>query len=180
MKNYTAPKAGFTLIELLISVSILTILVGITIPSFSTFATGQSLLQAQAQVKSGIRDVQNKAISGVEAEAISKDGPGSYWFFRSVDGQNYFQLGRSSVASLAYCQNPALMTVTEVSPPLNGGAKFVGSGKGEASCIFYRMFSAEESDFNLKNRRVQLTLGGVCKSIQVNSSGLVKGHTTCL
>lgn len=61
-------KKGFTLIELLVVISIMAIISGITIPTFSNYTKNQTLVQAQEIFKSELRSVQNKALVGTGSD----------------------------------------------------------------------------------------------------------------
>ena len=55
---------GFTLIELLIVVTIMAVLTGALIPSFSKYIDNQNVRQALEQVKDDLRNTQNNALTG--------------------------------------------------------------------------------------------------------------------
>lgn len=71
---------GFTLIELLITVVIIALLTGLTIPYFQDFSKRQELQRGVEQVRTDLRTVQNRAVSGVD---------------RKVDTTEYFWWGIS-------------------------------------------------------------------------------------
>ena len=58
---------GFTLVELLIAISIVVVLSGVLIPGFSRYSNTQNLRQSQEQLKSDVRSIQNRALSGMSA-----------------------------------------------------------------------------------------------------------------
>ncbi len=62
--NLPKYSKGFTLIELLVVISIISIIGGGIIPSFSKYIKDQNLKQAQEQLKSDLRTIQNKALTG--------------------------------------------------------------------------------------------------------------------
>lgn len=72
---------GFTLIELLVVMSIIAILGGGIIPSFSRYLKDQNLKQAQEQLKSDLRTVQNRALTGALSDATvgTPEAPVLYW-----------------------------------------------------------------------------------------------------
>lgn len=65
MRTPAQSTRGFTLIELIVVVSIITILSGAMLPGFTKYIANQNKRQAQEQVKSDLRTVQNKALAGV-------------------------------------------------------------------------------------------------------------------
>jgi type II secretory pathway pseudopilin PulG len=81
---------SFTLIELLMAVSIMVIIAGVTIPSFTGYMKGQTLRNAQEQFKSDLRSVQNLALTGSKYEtsvtfgggAGPVTGPARYWLMK--------------------------------------------------------------------------------------------------
>lgn len=64
-RTYTASEnhSGFTLIELLISVSIIAIIIGIGLSSYSNYDKRQRVRQAALTVKNNLRFIQTKALS---------------------------------------------------------------------------------------------------------------------
>ncbi|MFH1565772.1 MAG: prepilin-type N-terminal cleavage/methylation domain-containing protein [bacterium] len=107
-------KKGFTLVELLISVSVIIILTAIALPIFTTTGSNQILVQNSENIKSDIRLVQAKALSGIVS------GNNGYWGIRFIcDGTgkstNYL-LGQPGDSN-----NP-------LSDILNGSAKFLVGG----------------------------------------------------
>lgn len=64
MPHKTALENGFTLVELLLVITIMIIMAGSMIPSFSGYLRNQNLKQTQEKVKSDLRSVQNKALTG--------------------------------------------------------------------------------------------------------------------
>jgi len=80
--NLPNHSKGFTLIELLVVMSIIAILGGGIIPSFSRYLKDQNLKQAQEQLKSDLRTIQNKALTGASSnEEIPEDSGNRarYW-----------------------------------------------------------------------------------------------------
>lgn len=82
--NMDLPKfsKGFTLIELLVVISIISIIGGGIIPSFSKYIKDQNLKQAQEQLKSDLRTIQNKALTGASSNEEIPEGSGNrvrYW-----------------------------------------------------------------------------------------------------
>lgn len=76
--NLPKYSKGFTLLELLVSVSIIGIIAGGIIPSFSSYIKNQNLQQAQEQFKSELRTIQNKALTGALSDNQIPPGSGNY------------------------------------------------------------------------------------------------------
>lgn len=84
--NLPKYSRGFTIIELLISMSIIAIIAGGIIPTFSSYIRNQNLKQAQEQLKSDLRTVQNRALTGsLSNQTVSSDDDYiQYWGVRFV------------------------------------------------------------------------------------------------
>jgi prepilin-type N-terminal cleavage/methylation domain-containing protein len=99
---------GFTLIELLVVVSIIAIIGGGIIPSFSQYLNDQNLKQAQEQLKSDLRTIQNKALTGASSNEEIPEASGNrakYWgvYFRSgSETVDYFISKSTSPCPPAY------------------------------------------------------------------------------
>ena len=80
--NLPKNSRGFTIIELLVTMSIITIIAGGIIPTFSSYIKNQNLKQAQEQLKSDLRTVQNRALTGALSNEDIPNGSGNlvkYW-----------------------------------------------------------------------------------------------------
>lgn len=80
--NLPKYSKGFTLIELLVVISIISIIGGGIIPSFSKYIKDQNLKQAQEQLKSDLRTIQNKALTGAMSNVEIPANSGNrvkYW-----------------------------------------------------------------------------------------------------
>ena len=163
-------NTGFTLIELLISVSILVIITAASIPNFSSFIDNQNLKQAQEQVKNGVRDAQNRAISGIDSSGTYK-----YWVIRFDNASETYLIGKTVDTSSC-----TLETTDFVSNALQGKALF--NVAPTPACIFYKMLSGEETtDINLvEGNKVIIKYKNSCKAVEVNHGGMIKGvDATC-
>jgi prepilin-type N-terminal cleavage/methylation domain-containing protein len=80
--NLPKYSRGFTIIELLVSMSIITIIAGGIIPTFTSYIRNQNLIQAQEQLLSDLRTVQNRALTGALSNERLPDSSGElvrYW-----------------------------------------------------------------------------------------------------
>jgi prepilin-type N-terminal cleavage/methylation domain-containing protein len=147
---------AFTLIELLMVVSILTIVAGITIPSFTGYMKNQTLKNAQDQFKSDLRSVQNLALTGSKYDTSvtynSITSPAKYWVLKwNNAGSTYtsyliYDFIAKGSSYTAICASLSGSSVTQTSYNLPSGVTFLKS-KLLASesvctneCIFFNMF----------------------------------------
>ncbi len=72
-------KSAFTLIELLITVSLITIATAAIVPAFTGFLQGQNLPAAKIQLKSDLRNVVNKALTGSYSDQYLGPKQVKYW-----------------------------------------------------------------------------------------------------
>lgn len=87
--NLPEYSKGFTLIELLVVMSVVAIIGGGIIPSFSKYTKDQNLKQAQEQLKSDLRTVQNRALTGAMSNVEKPAGTRiRYWGVRLVSGSS--------------------------------------------------------------------------------------------
>ncbi len=72
-------NSGFTLIELLIVFSLMAILMAVGITSYRNFSQRQILVQAAKELKSNLRLIQQKAITGEKENSATSCRGGSAW-----------------------------------------------------------------------------------------------------
>lgn len=77
---------GFTLMELLIVVTIIAIITTAMVPSFAGYIKNQGLKQATEQLKSDLRTVQNKALTGASSDLLIGGNAAKYWGVRFSSG----------------------------------------------------------------------------------------------
>ncbi len=71
-------QSGFTLIELLVVIAIMGILTGGAIVAYNNFSEAQTVKRAALQVKTDLRESQNRAVSGLKHEDCRVDDWDSY------------------------------------------------------------------------------------------------------
>ncbi|MBW6441751.1 type II secretion system GspH family protein [Patescibacteria group bacterium] len=77
--NLPKYSKGFTLVELLVTMSIIAIITGGIVPSFTGYIKNQNLKQAQEQFKSDLRTIQNRALTGAFSDRQLSGSYVSYW-----------------------------------------------------------------------------------------------------
>lgn len=70
---FKSSSRGFTLIELLVVIAIIGLLTGGAIAAYNNFNRGQVVKRAALELKSDLRESQNRAISGVKHEDCRED-----------------------------------------------------------------------------------------------------------
>ncbi|KKS31803.1 hypothetical protein A2380_01810 [candidate division WWE3 bacterium RIFOXYB1_FULL_43_24] len=170
---------GFTLVELMIVVSILAIVSGIVIPSFSSYTRNQTLKQAQENLKSDLRSLQNRALTGTGSDSILNGVPARYWAvsYSSTTGYNtaYSFYLTSSGTCLTTDPGTSLQQTTEL--PVN-----VSISSSGVHCL---LFSMEDGSVlerigavmtPIPNTTIRLfhTSSTVSKDIFINRAGLIK------
>lgn len=118
-------SAGFTLIELIVVVVIIITLTGLGIAGYNSFNQRQTLRQAAEEVKSNLRDAQNRALSGEKDCTICRgadltcgtnDDPVlNYWLF-SITGATTYTISGSCGALAFGSKSFTLATGLSFSP----------------------------------------------------------------
>ncbi|HNU76238.1 MAG TPA: prepilin-type N-terminal cleavage/methylation domain-containing protein [bacterium] len=172
--NLPNHSKGFTLIELLVVMSIIAILGGGIIPSFSRYLKDQNLKQAQEQLKSDLRTIQNKALTGASSNEEINGGRVRYWGV-------YLHSGSETVDYL-------ISTNTTCPPTYDPTSGFTSSWKGsfkipnkvvyrgDSMCLFFDIkngdiiSSGDSSPINIDYASQNETVG---KDVTFNSAGLI-------
>lgn len=158
-------QAGFTLIELLISITIITIITAGIIPAFSNYIRNQNLKQAQEQLKSDLRTVQNKALTGALSDQTVGGNLMKYWVIKFVNNTNtYYYFIASSNSS---CPD---------TPPNNQGTGYFTSSikvQSSGGCLFFAI-----SDGGISGLASPIVVGYSTtpseeRSVKFNSTGLI-------
>jgi prepilin-type N-terminal cleavage/methylation domain-containing protein len=200
-------KAGFTLIEILMVISIIMLMTGALLPSFTNYLERQTLIQGVELFKSDIRTIQNKAMAGSAAD-VEVVVSGSvyetpdYWViqFRDGDPSNYYGLISFEVSSEVCNEDSPNPPSTD--PPTKKAKIFdtlklppnfshtINNGPGN-SCIFISMrngdihtinFSGQDdtyTDISEDTACITLSSSEINTDVQVtvNPFGLVESAT---
>ncbi len=164
LKTVQITAKGFTMVELLVVVSIIAIMTGALIPSFSAYTRNQELRQAQEQIVNDLYNVQNNAMSGKKGNNSSSVV--THWGLKFVaNSSDYVYLTRATSQTLAEsCTNP----VEE--RKANLGDDIVSHGTG---CVFFSLGNGDATgttEFFVKRG----SAGADCYQVTVNSAGLIK------
>lgn len=102
-------QAGYTMIELIVVIAIMAILLTLAIPAFQQFNAPQEFKTASQLIKSDLRTLQNKAVSGV---TVNRGGQNIrvYWTVRILNNANTYEIAAcekstTNVDSYAECTN---------------------------------------------------------------------------
>lgn len=87
MKKNSYFSSGFTLIELIIVIAIVVMATGLGLAGYNRFNQKQILTQAALEVRSNLRDAQNRAFTG-EKDATCT-APLDYWVFKVLSTSSY-------------------------------------------------------------------------------------------
>lgn len=180
---YKRHSLGFTLIELLMVVSVITIITGMAIPSFSAYLKNQNLKSAQEQFKNDLRSAQNKSLTGsLSDQTVSYgiySGKVKYWvvkwFSNTYRVYAMFDFLDPSVVVWNYgtaCNNLADASggFSNASFSLPSGVTFSTS----TGCLFFKMSdgSIHDSGGNTSGI-INLIQGSTTSRISWNYAGMI-------
>jgi len=110
-------SCAFTLIELLLVISIITIVTGASIPTFSNYLKNQIIKNAVDQFRNDLRTIQNKSLTGSMSDSLVYGGPlvspgGSvkYWAIKWWNGTGRYRY----YAIYDYKKNPPAVTASDM------------------------------------------------------------------
>ncbi len=176
LKTARLTANGFTMVELLVVVSIIAIMTGALIPSFSAYTKNQELRQGQEQIINDLYNIQNNAMTGKKGNNPS--AVTSHWGLKLFAGSSqYVTLTKGTSQTFAsVCTTPGPNTERTYS---------LGEGiiSPSNTCVF---FSLGNGDATLAGDTtavfVKRDTGTGCFKVDVNSAGLIKriaGVQTC-
>lgn len=175
-KDFSTVK-GFTLIELLIVITIIISVTVAIVPSFAGYIRNQGVKQAAEQVKSDLRNIQNKAVTGALSDQAINNNPVAYWAVRFSNAARY-EYFVSDVATNC----PASFSAGQLQgyADLTVGIDVKSSGN---KCIFFSMANGSITAINFSANNLIIgyagsTKTGDCRRIQFNNSGLIYSGTS--
>lgn len=164
--KFLSEAKGFTLVELLAVVAIIGLLTGIGIPAFNAFNRRQTLTQATKNLKTDLRAVQNRAVSGVE---------GKRWGIHLTDESNQYEIFSTDDSS-AYSSGKAKDLPSDVRV---SNLQVGGVSRTPANVIFDRLtgevgvYSDDGSQKFGSDITITLTLSGTNRYVRVDAGGKI-------
>jgi prepilin-type N-terminal cleavage/methylation domain-containing protein len=172
----TTSSAGFTLIELMIVVVIIGIISAGMIPAFSTYIRSQNLKQAQEQLKSDMRTIQNKALNGTLSDVPIGTGNINFWGIKFVNGQSTYDYFVSSTSGVAACPSSYAAGVLQGHGSFSSGLTTQGIQSPNTQCVFFDMTNGDISSSLISSGTGTASVGYSAtevKRVFFNSSGLI-------
>jgi len=187
----TARKNGFTLVELLLVITIMMVMAGAMIPSFSGYLRNQNLKQTQERLKSDLRTAQNKALTGALYDRTVNVGgvqrQVTHWGVRFNNNSRRYDF------FIAYGTNAAQLT-TECNNNYNAADRFQNFEelpedmvfKSTSRCLFFSFLNGGTSTAVAGSPVIfgysASNAAGNCRRMEFNTSGLIfnTNVNTCL
>ena len=165
--NLPKYSKGFTLLELLISVSIIGILAAGIIPSFNSYIKNQNIRQAQEQIKSDLRSIQNRALTGSSSTKLIGGSTVKYWVARFATNSGQYKYYTSVNQDCSTISDPSPVTAT-----IPNGIVFSGNSD---KCLFFSFENGDISNVGESNLYVVISYpdGSVSKKVHFNQAGLI-------
>ena len=169
LKTALNPRSGFTMVELLIVVSIIAILTGALIPSFSGYTKNQALRQAQEQLVNDLFTAQNNALAGrkntITPVAVTHWG---LRFNTTTPSRDYeFVTTQDAIFTANTCAN----AVSERRVSLSESMEVADNS---AQCIFFSLRNGNSSATTTQWVRVRRAGTTPCYEISITDVGLIK------
>jgi prepilin-type N-terminal cleavage/methylation domain-containing protein len=170
-------QMGFTLVELLIVVSIIVVMSGVLIPGFTNYYDTQTLRQGQEQIKSDLRNIQMRALTGIDATAVL-----THWAVKFEPNESFYGYFLTDTPTAATCNST---TPTETSKKMAGGVMVRGS---DSICVFFSFDNGDviysrgaATDVTCDDGLTECIIpvgyegpGGTCEWVGLNEVGLIK------
>lgn len=169
MKSATAQ--GFTLVELLVVVTIIIIMSASILPAFSGYVTAQDLKRGQELLKSDLRSLQNKALTGASSDELVNSNKVAYWGVRFSRNTNNYDFFISDVNNTCPSSIPAAQL--KGSGQLGENIVFRATTNGY-KCLYFGMGVGGISQFGgLSSPLYVGYLAGPCRNVRYNAQGLI-------
>jgi prepilin-type N-terminal cleavage/methylation domain-containing protein len=161
----SARNFGFTLFELLIVVGIITLLSAFALPGLGNYLKKQNLSQSLDQLKSDLRNAQNKALTGNRSAETNV----AFWAVQANSGDDF-------VTFRTYSSNGSFTGDRGESESLVGNTN-IRTG----DIILFEMFTGNAYNLNVNDScnangsdcRIQIESDGTCSEIRVNTAGAI-------
>lgn len=178
---------AFTLVELMLAVAIMAALTGFLLPTFNNYTKNQNLKQAQEQLRSDLRNVQNKALNGAHSTTTITFGGTvydiKYWGVRISNNaslgryQLHYFISADTLASTC-ADSYAASPVRSISQGYYDFAeKIIPTSRLSNPCLFFSIRDGSVTAVNflsLVEPIIYLSDGGsVSKTVVLNSAGLI-------
>ena len=124
--SITKPNKSFTLIELMVVIAVLFTITGAMVPTYISYLKQQTFNNSFVSVRQTLRDVQNRALTGVDTDLGIK-----YWIV-NFNNDGYMYVGKSTTKSVAACANVLISPTEKVIYPTS-----IVVGKGPNYCTFF-------------------------------------------
>lgn len=166
----TISSTGFTLLELMIVVTIIGIISAGLIPAFSNYIRSQNLKQAQEQLKSDMRTIQNKALTGALSDQLLGGTYIKYWGIKFVNGQptyDYF------VSINTTCPGAYVAGVYQGRGSFGSNLKIQSTG---TNCVFFDISNGDINSTLISSGSGTASVGYSATELRrvfFNSSGLI-------
>jgi prepilin-type N-terminal cleavage/methylation domain-containing protein len=91
-------QSGYTIIELIVVIAIMSVLLTLAIPAFQQFNAPQEFKTASQQIKSDLRVLQNKSVSGV---TVIRSGASTrvFWSVRIMNNSSSYEIAACEKSS---------------------------------------------------------------------------------
>lgn len=166
--------SGFTLIELLIVMTIISILTAGVVPAFTTYIKNQTLKQAQEQLKSDMRTIQNRALTGALSDQLIGSLPMKYWAMRFTGGSNVYDYFISADSNSCPASIPAGQF--QGNEKFDPKIKVQNLGVGSRGCLFFSVEDGGISVLGFTSGTTAVIIGYSPtdkKQVSFNGTGLI-------
>jgi prepilin-type N-terminal cleavage/methylation domain-containing protein len=165
----TIPFAGFTLLELMIVVTIIGIISAGLIPAFSGYIKSQNLKQAQEQLKSDMRTIQNKALTGASSDLKFGNTYIKYWGIKFINSQSTYDF---FVSIDTTCPGSYVPNAYQGKGSLGSNLKI----QNASGCLFFDMLNGDIVSSGISGNSAAVgysTTAAEMRKVFFNTSGLI-------